>query len=131
MVRNPSHNSEYPDSYTVNCRATAGSQLSGIVYLIYAAIRLRLRQKHVSSPARLGISLKARWQRWLSIVREDVITPKFTEYVEFLRFCGPLFVVLLIKSFLWTFTTYAVSTAGAIDLAAHQVISSLPLILCI
>lgn len=48
--------------------------------------------------------------------------PGMADLQTFLSFCGPLFFVLLIKSFLWSFTTYACSTAGAANLAAHQIV---------
>ena len=48
--------------------------------------------------------------------------PDFASIKTFLSFCGPLFFVLLVKTFLWVFTTYSVSTSGPVALASHQIV---------
>ena len=52
----------------------------------------------------------------------DAEIPGAADLQTFASFCGPLFFVLLTKAFLWSFTTYACSTAGAAPLAAHQIV---------
>lgn len=48
--------------------------------------------------------------------------PKMKSISKFLSFCGPLFLVLLVKVVLWVYTIYATSTAGAVNLASHQIL---------
>ena len=48
--------------------------------------------------------------------------PGIKDITSFLSFCGPLFFVLLMKAFSWSYTTYACSPAGPISLAAHQIV---------
>ena len=48
--------------------------------------------------------------------------PGIKDITSFLSFCGPLFFVLLMKAFSWSYTTYACSPAGSISLAAHQIV---------
>ena len=55
-------------------------------------------------------------------IKSKIYIPSQSDVMNYLRFCGPLFVILLTKTIMWTYTTYACSTAGAIDLATHQVI---------
>eukprot|EP01031_Cornospumella_fuschlensis_P034518 gene34518-41794_t len=50
---------------------------------------------------------------------------------QFLRFCGPMFFLLLLKSALWTLTTLAVGNAGPVQLAAHQITLNFFLLFCI
>lgn len=107
--------------------ATALSQFAGISYLLYAAIQLRQKQSvepettTIQDENKKFLVIKPR-KSWLEIIRADIIKPSLSESLQFLQFCGPLFVILLIKSFLWTYTTFAASTGGTADLAAHQVI---------
>lgn len=88
--------------------ATTCSQYAGALYLAYAAIRKILKSRAPSVSRRQAL-------------KHTIVLPKLKESMKFLEFCGPLFFILLTKSFLWTFTTYAASSAGVIDLAAHQV----------
>jgi Na+-driven multidrug efflux pump len=79
--------------------ATALSQYAGAIFLFFTALSTQYKK------------MKGQKMVW----------PSLSQCKQFLEFCGPVFFVLLMKSFLWTFSTFAVGTAGAIDLAAHQV----------
>ena len=57
----------------------------------------------------------------VAILYNYIRIPTFYDITKFAAFSGPLFFVLLAKSFLWSFTTYAASTSGAASLAAHQI----------
>jgi Na+-driven multidrug efflux pump len=48
--------------------------------------------------------------------------PGFRDIIQYISFCGPLFFVLLMKAFSWSYTTYACSPAGPVSLAAHQIV---------
>eukprot|EP00981_Chlorochromonas_danica_P012070 scaffold4399_cov175-Ochromonas_danica.AAC.20 len=86
--------------------ATTLSQYAGAIFLCAIAMLRMLKAKRQSPEKRMKI--------------EMMIWPKRHESLQFLSFCGPMFFILLAKSFLWTFTTFAVGSAGAVDLAAHQ-----------
>jgi Na+-driven multidrug efflux pump len=57
-------------------------------------------------------------QRMASLVQ----FPGFRDLTQYISFCGPLFFVLLMKAFSWSYTTYACSPAGPVSLAAHQIV---------
>jgi Na+-driven multidrug efflux pump len=61
------------------------------------------------------------WLAILSIMKSYFVLPSYTELWSYLHFSSSLFIILLIKTFLWTFTTYASSVSGIVALAAHQV----------
>ena len=48
--------------------------------------------------------------------------PGVKDVTQYISFCGPLFFVLLMKAFSWSYTTYACSPAGPVSLAAHQIV---------
>ena len=48
--------------------------------------------------------------------------PGIKDVTQYLSFCGPLFFVLLMKAFSWSYTTYACSPSGPVSLAAHQIV---------
>ena len=48
--------------------------------------------------------------------------PGLKDVTQYMSFCGPLFFVLLMKAFSWSYTTYACSPAGPVSLAAHQIV---------
>lgn len=108
--------------------ATMLSQVTGSIYLVLAGLSASLRvrtaagitTKRLSNPLQL-----------LRHIRSQFVVPHWQDIFQFLSFCGPLFAVLCIKTLLWTFATYATSAAGAIDLAAHQVVINLFLFFCI
>lgn len=92
--------------------ATTLSQVAGALYLI-CAVAKRLNLK-----AREG---QGEGHGLLAHLRRSIHIPSVTDLKKFLSFCGPLFFVLLAKSFLWSFTTFACSKSGAVGLAAHQI----------
>lgn len=57
----------------------------------------------------------------LTIMKTYFVLPSYTEICSYLHFSSSLFIILFIKTFLWTFTTYACSVSGVVALAAHQV----------
>eukprot|EP01039_Chlorochromonas_danica_P005908 gene5908-6505_t len=97
--------------------ATTLSQYAGAIFLCAIAMLRMLKAKRQSPEKRMKI--------------EMMIWPKRHESLQFLSFCGPMFFILLAKSFLWTFTTFAVGSAGAVDLAAHQITLNFFLFFCI
>jgi len=76
-------------------------------------------------------SRRRNWSSALAAVREKVTIPSMKDILSYLQFCGPLFAVLLIKTFLWSYTTFACAAAGAVQLAAHQITINLFLFFCI
>lgn len=103
--------------------ATALSQVSGALFLVFKVFQLVGKSKSNDDV------LKGR-TTW-SLLKEKISIPNVGEVKNFLSFCGPLFAVLLVKTFLWTYTTFACSASGAIDLAAHQISINLFLFFCI
>ena len=94
--------------------ATALSQITGAIYLIgVATIRMKeaFRKKH-------------RFERKMKFndYKELYIQPTRQDLKNFLKFAAPLFVVLFVKCFLWSFTTYACAFEGVESLAAHQIL---------
>jgi len=61
------------------------------------------------------------WLAILNIMKSYFVLPSYTEMWSYLHFSSSLFIILFIKTFLWTFTTYASSVSGIVALAAHQV----------
>lgn len=88
--------------------ATALSQIATALYLFYAFIKTTQASvpKGTYSTGKLFKMIKV---------------PKKEDVQRFLGFCGPLFIIITIKSILWSSTTYALSTGGVIPLAAHQI----------
>jgi len=62
------------------------------------------------------------WLPILNIMKSYFVLPSYTEMWSYLHFSSSLFIILFIKTFLWTFTTYASSVSGIVALAAHQVL---------
>ena len=77
--------------------ATTLSQISGALYLLYVVIN-DIKDKHKS--------------KWFDVLKNKINIPNYEEMMKFLSFCGPIFSILLIKSFLWTYTTFACAAAG-------------------
>jgi len=88
--------------------ATSMSQVFGALYLLVEVMKRipNIKDKKVNIIMKL---------------KEYISIPSIKEIGKFLSFCGPLSFVLFAKSFLWSYTTYACSTAGAAQLAAHQI----------
>lgn len=93
--------------------ATMLSQIAGAIYLLYKVV------KKVAVATAKGKELH--WWNALVKIRNQIIVPSRQDVGQFMSFCGPLFFILLAKSFLWSFTTFACSTAGSVNLAAHQI----------
>lgn len=124
--------------------ATIGSQYAGAFYLIYSALQ-EIRQNYSETLHETWLNTNENdyddeeedmihmiaWKETLQSIWKDIHRPTWEQLIPFLRFCGPLFLILLMKSFLWTYTTYATAAAGAIDLAAHQIIINFFLFFCI
>jgi hypothetical protein len=68
------------------------------------------------------------WLPILNIMMSYFVLPSYTEMWSYLHFSSSLFIILFIKTFLWTFTTYASSVSGIVALAAHQVMRIMILI---
>ena len=99
--------------------ATTLSQILGALYLLYVAIN--------------NLPKTSRNKRFFSweILKKYIFFPRWKDVVTYLTFCGPLFLILLVKSVLWTYTTFACSSAGAVELAAHQITINFFLFFCI
>ena len=94
--------------------ATTLSQILGTVYLIGVAttrVKEAFRKKH-------------RQERKMKFndYKELIVLPTIQDLKNFLKFAAPLFVVLFVKCFLWSFTTYACAFEGIESLAAHQIL---------
>jgi hypothetical protein len=89
--------------------ATTLSQVASFLYLIY-----RVNQSVQMSCKQTNVSVRTYLQNRIKI-------PSMNDIFQFASFSGPLFAILLVKSFLWSFTTFACSTVGAVKLAAHQI----------
>jgi Na+-driven multidrug efflux pump len=48
--------------------------------------------------------------------------PDKNDFDEFFGFCGPLFLILLLKTVLWNSTTVAVAPNGPVAMASHQIL---------
>ena len=46
--------------------------------------------------------------------------PNLADIKRLIVFSGPLFFILLVKSFLWSYTTYACSTSGSYHIHHHN-----------
>ena len=90
--------------------ATTMSQLFGALYLLVEVFRRIASNKYEGQSETFITKLK----KYISI-------PSLHDATRFLAFCGPISFILFAKSFLWSFTTYAISTAGTASLAAHQI----------
>ena len=101
--------------------ATTASQMMGALYLLFVAIDNVAKANKTSL-----FSLKL-----LQSLKKYVYIPSSKDIARYLAFCGPLFVILLVKTVLWTYTTFACSSAGAVELAAHQIMINFFLFFCI
>lgn len=89
--------------------ATTLSQVASFIYLLF-----RVHRSVVKDCEKRNLSIQ-------SYLRDRMRVPSLRDVSQFASFSGPLFVILLIKAFLWSFTTFACSTVGAAKLAAHQI----------
>ena len=89
--------------------ATTLAQVFGAFYLIKEFV-IRISKDKVIQ----GESI-------LKKLKKCIFIPSLNDTARFLKFCGPLSFILFAKSFLWSYTTYAISTAGTASLAAHQI----------
>jgi Na+-driven multidrug efflux pump len=115
--------------------ATMLSQVSSALYLIYASLKSsKSKARTISTSKSTSSSVDStKTLEDDSFHKEDgksqslfsgitsMDFPNFADLLKFVSFCGPLFFILLTKSFVWSYTTYACSSAGAVSLAAHQV----------
>lgn len=98
--------------------ATTASQALGALYLLFVALQ------------NLAATSPSRTVRWKDL-KTYLHVPSIRDMAKYLAFCGPLFLILLVKTVLWTYTTLACSTAGAVELAAHQITINFFLFFCI
>lgn len=93
--------------------ATAISQYSGAIYLLSVGLMRCLKEKNVKTT----ITKKR--------IFEMIELPTKKDIIAFRNFAAPLFFVLFLKCYLWTYTTYVASKFGVNILAAHQIIINL------
>lgn len=134
--------------------ATTLSQIGSALYLLYASVKntLESTKNDSNSPnntsgtytddssndlksseieGRTAVINEVRKQKAIEKERDKrdmkdlILVPGIRDITSFLSFCGPLFFVLLMKAFSWSYTTYACSPAGPISLAAHQIVLNL------
>ena len=98
--------------------ATFLSQLFGFLYLVFIGVKRIAKQKDIPS---------YKIRQLLSLIR----FPSLKNALSFFSYAGPLFIVIMIKSILWTYTTFAASRTGAYHLAAHQITINFFLLFCI
>lgn len=115
--------------------ATAASQLAGGLYLVVVAVQNVMRNEE-RRQVRLMLRPEEPADRkgilsGIKLIKSKISWPSKRDIRQYLKFCGPLFAVLLVKTFLWTYTTFAASAAGAVDLAAHQLTINVFLAFCI
>jgi hypothetical protein len=119
--------------------ATAASQFAGAFYLLVVALRKvrgAVNQDPLPSPSPSSspspsLSPPPHLRMW-EILRKDFLQfPSLKDMRTYLAFCGPYFLILLVRTILWTFTFFACSSAGATELAAHQITINLFLFFCI
>jgi Na+-driven multidrug efflux pump len=122
--------------------ATMLSQVGSALYLLYASVKKNSKNITIDNSQKLekinsieNVNLRSDEdnEKRKSEIRYDVKTvkesslkdliyvPGFKEVAQYLSFCGPLFFVLLVKAFSWSYTTYACSPAGPVSLATHQI----------
>lgn len=90
--------------------ATTLSQLFGALYLFIEVLRRIATNK-----------VEGQREKLMSKIRKYIYIPSIKDATRFLAFCGPISFILFVKSLLWSYTTYAISTAGTASLAAHQI----------
>ena len=106
--------------------ATTLSQFVALYYLVGRSVRAMGATPSAASaakywpPRRSGAYAPAPHARGL-LARLRVEVPGRRDVRAFLSFCGPLFLIMCFKAFLWSFTTYAAGSSGASTLAAHQI----------
>lgn len=99
--------------------ATFLAQAAGCLYLLVAGIIRIGKHKNISI------------LRDFSKFKNMVTIPTIKDALQFLTFCGPLFFVLLVKTVLWSYTTYASSLSGTFNVAAHQIVLNFFLLCCV
>ena len=98
--------------------ATFLSQFFGFIYLAYVGLR------RIRSSKRYKVQNMSQFFSLVSF-------PTLKESLSFFSYAGPLFIVIMTKSILWTYTTFAASRSGAFNLAAHQITINFFLLFCI
>jgi Na+-driven multidrug efflux pump len=121
--------------------ATMLSQVGSALYLLYASVKKNSKSIIIDNNQKLektnsveDVNLQSdKDNEKKNEIKDDVKTvkksslkdliyvPGFKEVAQYLSFCGPLFFVLLVKAFSWSYTTYACSPAGPVSLATHQI----------
>eukprot|EP01038_Epipyxis_sp_PR26KG_P004380 gene4380-6195_t len=114
--------------------ATAISQIAGALYLLQTAIHNISKQiktenninnnnnNYNNNNINNNYNNNNNINSTFDLIINRLKIPSLDEIKAYLLFCRPLFSVLLIKTFQWTYTTFAASTAGTVDLAAHQIL---------
>jgi Na+-driven multidrug efflux pump len=93
--------------------ATTLSQIGSALYLLAASVSRSMTATDKEVEEKVPSK-----QSMASLVQ----FPGFRDIIQYISFCGPLFFVLLMKAFSWSYTTYACSPAGPVSLAAHQIV---------
>ena len=122
--------------------ATTASQIGSALYLLAASVRIASKSTGVSSTTpslevldRADVTVAAGTIAADNVKtsinkpkiekKQDILSlvqfPGFKDVLQYISFCGPLFFVLLMKAFSWSYTTYACSPFGSVSLAAHQI----------
>lgn len=122
--------------------ATTLSQIGSALYLLAASVRrsMTITDNSHDDPSPMAAdesripagSVDSEINSLSDIKEEKVVSkqsmanlvqfPGFKDVTQYISFCGPLFFVLLMKAFSWSYTTYACSPAGPVSLAAHQIV---------
>ena len=122
--------------------ATTASQIGSALYLLAASVRIANKSSGLDSvtpsqeilneadiTAAAGAITADVDEKPVLVAKKgkkhDLINliqfPGFKDVMQYISFCGPLFFVLLMKAFSWSYTTYACSPFGPVNLAAHQI----------
>jgi len=102
--------------------ATAASQIVGAAYLMLVGWSKIVHESNLSTH-----NWATKWETLLGYIR----FPSMRNMKSYLTFCGPYFLILLMRTVLWTFTFFACSSAGVVELAAHQITINIFLFFCI
>ena len=112
-----------------------------IIYIIYKNIRKQYNneQNHIHTNTLISTTTSADNSSILAYIRSKyqkytqnfalflayfktkfINRPNLTDIKRLIVFSGPLFFILLVKSFLWSYTTYACSTSGSYHIHHHN-----------